>query len=312
VLDRSPPALFKQGVTAFVKLLICAGLSFFLMTVDGTLRIGEPIRLGLATALYPVQWALGQPIVALTWLKQYLEDVNTLKTRQTQLEADLLRVAETAQQAHYLAIENQQLRELLQLRATQQNPSVVARIIGETPDPYQHRVRLDKGTADGIVAGSAGIDAMGVFGQVTRAYLLNSEVTLVTDRRHATPVMNTRTGQRSVLFGSKSGRGDSLELRYVDSNADIQVGDVLSTSGIDGVYPAGLPVAVVTDLPSYDDNNYATIQCQPLARLQQVLDVLVVAPTVSVAPMTPNAPEPSPPGAAPTKTPAPGTPKATP
>lgn len=254
------------------------------MAADLRYTIGQPIRNVLATGLYPVQWVLRQPLVGAQWLGAYLQSLDAAKQTNATLNEQLLRQAETVQQIAYLKLEMQRLQGLLDLQGSLASSGVAARIVAQTPDPYSKRVILDKGTAHGIKAGSAVIDVNGVYGQVTRAYLLTSEVTVLTDHNQSTPVLNARTGERSVLFGEIGGDGTQLELRFVSNNANIKTGDVLMTSGIDGVYPAGLPVATIVDIPEPMQTNYATIRCKPLSQVNATRYVLVVPPPTPAAP----------------------------
>ena len=284
MLDRSPPALFKQGVTAFVKLTICAGLSFGLMGIDRHAGVGESIRAALATALYPVQFALRQPMVWAAGMADFLQQHGDAITENQRLERALLESSLQAQRTQYLTIENQRLEALLELRAIQSNHSIAARVVAETPDTYAARVVIDKGSVDGVLAGAAVIDTQGVFGQVTTVYPFSSEVTLITDPNHATPVMNARTGTRAVLFGAQKSGPPLLEMRYVNANADVKANDVLLTSGIDGVYPPGLQVATVNELPDTLDANYSTLYCTPSARVAITREVLVIIPSQPAVP----------------------------
>jgi rod shape-determining protein MreC len=122
------------------------------------------------------------------------------------------------------------------------------------------------------------IDESGVLGQVTRVYPLVSEVTLLTDREQAIPVLNARTGARSVAYGDPSSQGGALELRFMAGNADVKPGDVLTTSGVDGVYPPGLPVARVAKVERRPDSAFARITCSPQALMDGARHVMVLAP----------------------------------
>lgn len=270
-----------------MKLAICTGLSAALMLVDRHAKVSEPLRAALATALHPVQYVLRQPLELAGSLFDYFQHQSTFISEQTALKQSVLELSLQAQRAAYLNAENQRLEELLQLRSAQTQPSIAARVVAETPDPYAARVVIDKGSMDGVRAGAAVVDANGVYGQVTTVYPLSSEVTLVTDANHATPVMNARTGVRGVLFGAKKGTVSMLEMRYVNANADVQSGDLLITSGIDGVYPPGLHVATVNPLPDTQDMNYTTLYCTPSARVNITREVLVVSPAQPAEPPQP-------------------------
>ena len=184
-------------------------------------------------------------------------------------------------------LENQRLRALLQMHDRVQTRSVGAQVLYDAADPYSRKVMIDQGLAHGIEAGSPVIDDQGVLGQVTRVYPLVSEVTLLVDRDQIIPVLNARTGARYVAFGQPGEKGDGLELRYTLSSADIDEGDLLVTSGVDGVYPAGLPVARVTRVERRVESSFNRILCEPLARIDGVLQVLVLSPVDAQLPPRP-------------------------
>jgi rod shape-determining protein MreC len=154
---------------------------------------------------------------------------------------------------------------------------MAAEVLYEAGDPYTRKMVLDKGALSGVVQSSPVMDEQGILGQITRVHPLVSEITLVTDREHSIPVLNTRTGARGVAFG-ESGGAPLLELRYMATNADIEVNDVLTTSGVDGVYPPGIPVAKVVKVERRADSVFARILCESLARVQGAKHVMVLAP----------------------------------
>ena len=151
-------------------------------------------------------------------------------------------------------------------------------------DPYARKVVIDKGSNSNIALGSPVMDAEGIIGQVVRVYPLSSEVALLIDNEQATPVLNVRTGIRSVMYGRPGANTDTLELRFVSGTADVQVGDELTTSGMDGVYPAGLAVAKIDKVERRTDSAFAKITCQATANLGHVKHVMVLQPTTSIIP----------------------------
>jgi len=176
-----------------------------------------------------------------------------------------------------LKLENDHLRRLLELKQRNPTLAMAAEVIYEAADPFTRKMILDKGAAQGIQNSSPVMDDQGILGQVTRVHPLVSEITLVTDREHSIPVLNTRTGARGVAFG-ESGGAPLLELRYMATNADIEEGDVLTTSGVDGVYPPGIPVAKVVKIERRADSVFARILCESLARVQGARHVMVLEP----------------------------------
>jgi len=142
-------------------------------------------------------------------------------------------------------------------------------------DPYTRKLNIDRGAAQGVRPGSPIADEDGVIGQVTRVHPLVAEVTLLTDRDQAVPVQVVRNGLRAVAFGA--GASGMLELRFMSAVADIQNGDRLVTSGIDGTYPAGLPVASVVRIERDAEETFARAVCQPVAGIERGRYVLVLA-----------------------------------
>ncbi|MDP3654897.1 MAG: rod shape-determining protein MreC [Rhodoferax sp.] len=264
-LDRDPPPFFRQGPSALSKLAVCSALALFLMVADARFKVMQPLRVVLATALYPVQWLALRPVILAQGAGQYFQSLTAAQAEQAAARAKLSHLAQRANQVEQLALENSRLRKLLDLRERLQSPAMAAQVLYDAADPYTRKVVIDKGMADKVGLGSPVLDEFGVLGQVTRVYPMVSEVTLITDRDHAIPVLNVRTGARGVAFGDTSTHADALELRYMAANADVAVGDLLTTSGVDGIYPPGLPVARVEKVERRVDAVFARIYCVPLA-----------------------------------------------
>ncbi|MDP1892688.1 MAG: rod shape-determining protein MreC [Hydrogenophaga sp.] len=277
-LDRSPPPFFKQGPSALSKLVVFSALALFLMVADVRFQLTTPIRSTLATALYPVQWLVLQPVQAIGQAGGYFTSLHQAQRSEALALQRLATQAGQSLQLEQLQLENQRLRELLTMRARITTPAVGAQVLYDAADPSSRKVVIDRGQTHGIQPGSPVIDDSGVLGQVTRVYPLVSEVTLLVDRDQTIPVLNTRTGVRNVAYGQPSAAGDGMELRYTLANADIVEGDLLSTSGVDGVYPPGLPVARVTQVERRAESSFTRVRCEPLARVQGALHLLVLTP----------------------------------
>ncbi len=287
-LDRTPPPFFRQGASALSKLMLFSALALFLMVADTRFKLTGPVRVGIASVLYPLQWALLQPV---QWARDGFHHVRSLRTAQddAQLLHEQLRLqAPRVQQFDQLAQENERLRQLLDLRARMPTPGLAAQVLYDAADPYAHKVIIDKGLIHGVSAGAPVLDESGVLGQVTQVYPSMSEVTLVIDADQAIPVLNIRTGVRAVAFGDPSLHGGALELRYMGSNADVQPGDILTTSGIDGVFPPGLPVARVEKVERRVELPFALIYCVPQARVAGATQVLVLPTLAGQQPQRPQ------------------------
>ena len=276
-LERSPPPFFKQGTSALTKLMLFSALSFGLMFADQHYNIVQPARWVLSLIVYPVQWVALRPQVLWDHLDDVLESKQDALSAVEQARSQLLKQSVRASQVEQLALENRDLRQLLQLRERLGSPAMAAEVLYDAADPFTRKMILDKGALQGVQTSSPVMDELGILGQVTRVHPLVSEITLVTDREHSIPVLNTRTGARGVAFG-ESGGAPLLELRYMATNADIEEGDMLTTSGVDGVYPPGIPVARVVKIERRADSVFARILCESLARVQGARQVMVLEP----------------------------------
>ena len=294
-LDRSLPPFFNQGPSALSKVLFFGALSIFLMVADARFHVTQPLRAIIATALYPVQWVALQPINAFERAADYFGSLGQAQSESDAARKKLALQSLRAGQVEQLALENNRLRNLLALREQLAVPVVAAEVLYDAADLYTRKVIIDRGMAHQVVLGSPVLDESGVLGQVTRVLPLVSEVTLVVDRDLAIPVLNVRTGARSVAYGDATSGGSGMELRFMGSNADVQPGDLLTTSGVDGVYPAGLPVARVVRIEPRTESTFSKIYCLPLAQTTSARHVLVVKPLATNPPPRPEPVAPSPP-----------------
>jgi rod shape-determining protein MreC len=277
-LDGTPPPFFRQGPSALSKLTFFSALALFLILADARFELAKPLRVAVATVLYPAQWLALQPVLWAQGGGAYFESLKASQASEAATHRKLNLQSQRANQVEQLVLENSRLRQLLGLRDRLTTPSQAAQVLYDAADPYTRKVIIDRGLLDGVLASSPVLDEAGVLGQVTRVYPMVSEVTLVTDRDQAIPVLNARTGARGVAFGDPAARASAMELRFMAANADVQSGDLLTTSGVDGVYPAGLPVAKVEKVERRVDSAFARISCLPLALVAGVEHVMVLQP----------------------------------
>jgi rod shape-determining protein MreC len=288
-IDRSLPPFFNQGPSVLSKLMFFGALSLFLMVADARFNITQPIRAALATALYPVQWLAVQPVHAVKNGSEYFTELSQAQSESAETRKKLALQSLRAGQVEQLMQENKRLRKLLELREQLALPVLAAEVLYDAADPYTRKVIIDKGQSHKVELGSPVLDESGVLGQVTRVYPLVSEVTLVVDRDLAIPVLNVRTGARSVAYGDPIVGGSGMELRFMGSNADVQEGDLLTTSGVDGVYPPGLPVARVSRIERHAESAFSKIYCAPQALTSGARHVIVVKPITSDLGLRPEA-----------------------
>ena len=281
-LDRSPPPFFRVGFAPLTKLVFFSALSLLLMFGDKQLQFTKPLRAALSTLVLPVQWLVLQPGHALEYLGNHFQGLEQAQQNLKATELKALELSVRSQQVEQLQIENQTLRQLMGLSSSLSANFQTAEILFDVPDPYNQRLVINKGQTNDVALGSPVIDAGGVIGQITRLYPMTAEVTLLTDQNQSIPVLNSRTGARNITNGDMLEGVPMIELKFVPASADVKEGDLLTTSGIDGVYPAGLQVARISHIERRVDISFARIHAKPLAQLQG-RHVLVLQPTGSAS-----------------------------
>lgn len=273
-MEYSPPPLFKQGAPARVKAIVFALISVLLLVVDARYHTLGAVRQVAATVLYPLQMAALMPREALGNMAGYFSSISTLQKEVRELKTQQLAQARLLQQAQLQMAENAQLRRLMDARAHLPVKAQMTEILYDARDPSTRRIVIDRGSRHDVVPGLPVIDHAGVIGQVTRVYPFTSEVTLLTDRDQAIPVQVLRSGLRSIAYGR--GQSGLLDLRFVVANADIQVGDILVTSGLDGMYPAGLAVAKVVQVENVAGGTFGRVVGQPLGGIDRNRQLLII------------------------------------
>ena len=273
-MEHTPPPFFKRGPAPLVRLFFFACLSVALLVLDARFRYAEGMRSMLALVAYPLQRAATAPVDFLQWLGSYFVKQATLVEENAQLRERALALSRDAQRFQAADAESAQLRRLIGAAERTELRSVTAEILYANRDPFSHKVFIDRGAQHGVRAGSPVVDDAGVIGQVTRVHPLLAEVTLLTDTDQAIPVQVLRNGLRAVAFGG--GASGMLELRFMAANAEIQNNDRLVTSGIDGIYPPGLPVATVVQIERDEEHSFARFVCKPAAGVDRGRFVLVL------------------------------------
>lgn len=274
-MEHIPPPFFRRGPAPLVRLFFFASLSLALLVLDARFRYVEGLRSALALVAYPLQRGATGPIDFLNAVGSYFSSQAQLVEDNAALRARALALAQDAQRYEAAEAEAAQLRRLIGAAEKLAVKSTPAELLYASRDPYSHKVFINVGAQHGVRPGSPVADELGLVGQVTRVHPLLSEVTLITDQDQATPVQVTRSGLRTVAFGS--GPSGMLELRLMASNAEIQNGDHLVTSGIDGTYPAGLPVATVVRIEGDAELSFTRVVCRPAAGVDRGRYVLVLS-----------------------------------
>ncbi|GJH35374.1 rod shape-determining protein MreC [Paraburkholderia azotifigens] len=290
-MEYSPPPLFKQGPSALARLIFFVLVALALLISDARFRTLEIVRGVLGAGLYPLQRAALVPRDIFMGAADLAVTGATLRGENDKLRTRNLQLSQQANQAAQLDAENAHLRNLLQLSQRMTTQSIPAEIQYDTRDPFTQKVVIGRGSQQGIRDGSPVVNEDGVIGQVTRVFPMQSEVTLLTDKDQAVPVQIVRTGLRSVIYGTP--KGDALDLRFVPISADVLAGDELVTSGLDGIYPPGLPVAKVVRVDKQADTAFARVICQPVAPVRGARDLLVLHYENNVPPRPADEPDPA-------------------
>ncbi len=284
-MEYSPPPLFKQGASARAKVVFFALISIALLLADARLHALTVIRQTVGTVLYPLQVAALLPRDAALFVSGYFVALSNLEYDNKQLKQQQILNAQTLQQARQLQVDNAQLRKLLGASEQVQVKSLMSEILYDARDAFTRKLVVDRGATHGVAPGQPVIDDIGVVGQVTRVFPFTSEITLLTDKDQAIPVQVIRSGLRSVAYGR--GQSGLLDLRFMATNAEIQKGDELVTSGIDGVYPPGLSVAKVVRVETKSSDAFARIVCQPTAGIDRNRQLLILLVDTSL-PLPPS------------------------
>ena len=288
-MSSHPPEFFNRGPSPLARMVFFSALAIALMVADQRLHYLDAIRQSVTVLLYPIEQAAMAPRRLAERLGAFLVSQYDLQTENQAIKQKLLAQAERTQRYESLEAETVTLRKLLGIRQELAPHAVAVEVLHTGRNPFTKRVVVDKGTQDGIRPGQAVIDAVGVVGQVTGVHPLTSEITLLTEKNQAIPVMVVRSGLRAVLFGT--GRDGVLDMPFIPINTDIRIGDVLVTSGIDGTYPSGLAVAKVSDVERNPAYVFARITCSPAAGVGSNKFMLVLVPDPSAtAPYLASAP----------------------
>ncbi|NOT15765.1 MAG: rod shape-determining protein MreC [Methylotenera sp.] len=284
---QQAPAFFVRGPSPFARLVFFAAFSLVLMATDSRLQYLKSTREHLMAFVHPLQVLANTPADLYRTTNTYFSTHHYLLNENLHLKNQALKQAVALQQLQSLALENNNLRALFDTHQSLPQPSIMGEIMHEGRDFSNKKVVINRGTHHQVLAGSAVVDATGIIGQVTRAYPTSSEVTLITDKSLAIPIQIERNGLRAIAFGH--GRDNTLDLPFLPANVDIQRGDKLVTSGIDGIYPTGLAVAMVKEVKITADSPFARIVCIPTGGIERHKHILIVSiPTEETNPTEPD------------------------
>ncbi|MDX1606774.1 MAG: rod shape-determining protein MreC, partial [Candidatus Competibacterales bacterium] len=272
----SPRREPHQGGSALalnLRLIACLVLSLALMLLDRRGDALQPLRATLATLAYPLQAIVELPVELGGRAVRLLGEQRALVVENERLRRQLLFHSAQMQKLDALEAENRRLRALLASAARLPERVLIAELLTVAADPYRHRIELDKGSLQGVYSGQPLLDQYGIVGQVVQVNPLSASAILITDPNHTLPVQVNRNGLRTLVTGT--GNFQRLDLPYIPNNYDVQVGDLLITSGLGGRFPRGYPVGRITGITFDPGSPFARVSARPLARLDRLREVLL-------------------------------------
>lgn len=271
--------LFKRGPSVEVRAALLLVICIALIVVDAHWTVLNPVRRAIAVAIYPFQRVVLAPRDAVEYFDSWSHAATLAREEQDALRRQRIEMAQLATHAAQMATENEQLRRLLKVSERISQQSIAVEVLYVPADAFNHRLVFNKGTRAGIDAGMAVIDEGGVVGQIIRVTPFTSEAALLIDDRVSIPVQVLRNGLRLIAFGSNE--VGKLEVRYLTSNVDVKPGDTLVTSGIGGLFPAGLPVGRVEKVDYDPGTGFAMAIAEPLSHPERYRHFLVLRVNVS-------------------------------
>ena len=242
------------------------------MLIDFRLKALDPIRDSVNWFLRPLEFVMTVPRNTFEAASEYLTSRSTLDQENQAMKVRQAELSLLANQSELLQIENQNLRQLLDLQKQAAFKTLSVEILYNPPNSISQRIVINRGGSDGLKIGNPIANDAGILGQVVRLYDHSAEVSLLEDLDFAVPVQVARNGLRAAVFGA--GRGNPLELRYLPVASDLEVGDVLLTSGIDGIYPPGFAVAVISRIDRNAAKNSSNVFCIPVAPVNRYRQAL--------------------------------------
>jgi rod shape-determining protein MreC len=273
--------IFERGPSLRLRLFIAVLLSVGLMVMDRYTDSATQIRSYLTTAVSPLFYIANLPQVVLTGASEQFLSHQRLLKENDRLKESLLRQRGQLQRLEFLQQENNKLRELLGSAPVAEGQRLVAEVLAVYSHPFSHQIVLNKGSNDGVTEFQPIIDDVGVLGQVVSVGPTSSRALLITDTTHAISLRIERTGVSVIAEGL--GQWDRIRLVHLPHSIDIQDGDRLITSGLDGRFPEGYPVARVNRIQRDVSQPFMQVQAEPYAQLDRIRYVLLLWPQVELA-----------------------------
>ncbi|MGY3859525.1 MULTISPECIES: rod shape-determining protein MreC [Aeromonas] len=266
--------IFGRGPSLQLRLFLAVIISVAAIVADSRFGVFTHVRVYLSSLVSPLQYIANAPGTLLDTMSTQVQTRSSLIEQTKLQEQQLFTLRSRLLKLDQLEHENQRLRELLGSPVHKESRKMVAELLSVDSDPFSHQVLINKGALDGVYNGQPVINDQGVVGQVLHVGSTTSRVLLITDSSHGIPVRVLRNDLRAIASGS--GELDKLELRNLPRNTDVQVGDLLVTSGLGGRFPEGYPVATVTRSDYVEGKPFAQIEAKPLVALDRLRYLLLL------------------------------------
>jgi rod shape-determining protein MreC len=264
----------SRGQYSASKLLVSLILSFGLIYLDYKDQYLNKVRSYISATIYPLYVATNAPKNIFLSLKESMGQREKIVVENQRLKTENIALSSKIQKIYKLEKENRRLHELLDSKPKSEDVFVLAEIIAENPDPFKHRIIINKGSKENVQVNQSVADSKGIIGHIIRDQIFGSEVLLITDPEHAIPIEVARTGLRSIALGT--GSYEEIQLSFLAANTDIQQGDILLTSGLGEQYPSGYPVAVIETVSVLEGEPFLEVLAKPLAKLTNINEVWVI------------------------------------
>ena len=271
----------SRGQYSASKLLVSLIFSFGLMYLDHKDQYLNKVRSYISATTYPIYVVTNAPKNIFLNLKETMGQKEKIVIENQRLKTENITLSSKIQQIYKLEKENKRLHDLLDSKPKTEDIFVLAEIVAENPDPFKHRIIINKGSKDNVHVSQTVADSRGIIGHVIRDQIFGSEVLLITDPEHAIPIEVARTGLRSIAL--EIGSYEKIQLSYLAVNTDIQEGDILLTSGLGGQYPVGYPVAIIDKVSAQKGEPFLKVRAKPFAKLRNINEVWVIQRAVDEA-----------------------------
>ncbi len=270
-----------RGQYSTSKLLFSLILSFGLIYLDHKDQYLNKVRSYISATIYPLYVATNAPKNIFLNLKESMGQREKIVLENQRLKTENIALSSKIQKIYKLEKENRRLHELLDSKPKSEDVFVLAEIIAENPDPFKHRIIINKGSKENVQVNQSVADSKGIIGHIFRDQIFGSEVLLITDPEHAIPIEVARTGLRSIALGT--GSYEEIQLSFLAANTDIQKGDILLTSGLGEQYPSGYPVGVIEQVSVIEGEPFLEVLAKPFAKLTNINEVWVIQRAVDQA-----------------------------